>query len=190
MASSAVTRRIHYLDSASQCLLTISPAISAHLRLVRNNVAENGDRNSTQESNCSCSACGSMLLPGWTCESVRDSAQKRTRKDRLTKQKPDLKVIKWKCSRCNVVTTIEALKPERRQTVKPRSSRAADAAQADTTVDKPTVSSQLTLSTQQTSKKRGRSKKLSLQSILANQKKPDAKQSEGFGLNLMDIMKG
>ena len=189
MAPTSSGHRIQYLENASQSLLTTSPAISAHLQMVRNNVADqNEDRRSAQRSSRSCTACGTILVLGWTCEPIRDALLKRTRKDRIAKRIPGLKTIKWTCSRCDAITVFEAAKPERRHTEKVIPTQATTTAFVQPVADKPKV--QALLHPESTSKKRARLKRSSLQSMLLNQQKPRSKQPEGFGLDLMDLMKG
>ena len=191
MAPDSAAARLRYLDHASQCLLTSSPAISAHLETVRQEVAEEkGNSTSSEPFIRSCTACGNILVPGWSCKSIRETLPKRTRKDRIAKEKnPGVKVLKWQCSKCDAVTAIEAAKAGRQRIATVPSSRTASLAQKETPIPTSTKPSEATSNTSKASKKRAKGKKSSLQTMLANHNKLSANRPEGFGLDLMDLMK-
>ena len=190
MALKVVESRLRYLRNASESLFTSSPTVSAHLQTVRHAVAEGkGYGAASQQSKRDCTSCGSILVPGWSCKSVKEATAKRTRKDRLVPKQPGLKVIRRQCSKCDAVTTIETAKPKRDRKAQTSPSRPFPAAHQDRKSDKLPASPQPTFTPERTPRRRAKNKRSSLQSMLANQKKTGDKEPTGFGLDLMDFAK-
>ena len=191
MRTTNVAARLQYLDEASLRLLTTSPALSAHLQGARQALAdENGNEVVSHGSTWNCAACGSVMVPGLSCTSIRDPPRKRIRKDRLAKQEFAVKTVKLQCSRCDAITTIEAVKPERSRKVQVAQTRPTTSVHEDTAVENRIITKPTTESAEKTSRKRTRAKKsTSLQSMLAGQKVVKSKETQGFGLDLMDLMR-
>lgn len=190
MTSTSEASRSHYLENASRSLLVSSPAISAHLQSVRRvAVEEEKVKPLPQESHWSCTACGSILLPGRSYKSIIEPHLKRTRKDRLALRKNGIKATKLQCSKCNAVSIVEAMKPERTRMIKLAPPRLTDAVRGNTPSDRTPAASPQAPIIDRGPKKRARGKKSSLQSMLVNQGKGVTSNSTGFGLDLMDLMK-
>ena len=193
MPVAAPTSRLKYLDAASHLLVRSSPSTSAHLGAARRELVEDiAGGAPLQTSSDSCTACGNILIPGLSCNYVKVPQPKRTRKDRLQKKHDGLKVIKLLCSRCNTATVLES--PKRDRAIKTKDSRVGGRfsimAGADATTEPPRASgSQSNEAPTASSRKRARSKKSSLQSIVTDKKTANSIPSNGFGLDLMDLMK-
>lgn len=193
MAKVLVDARLLYLDNASKNLLKPSPAISAHLQSVRQSViGERDEVSSPQTTERTCAACGNILIPGWSCESITETSTKRTRKDRREKKRGSMKIVNLRCHKCDVITSIESTKPgaKRRkphQTQYPiLNATAAPGTTKETSLDLTSVPEEIAT---RPSRKRPRGKKASLQSMLAKQKTAESSTASGFGLDLMDLMK-
>lgn len=188
-----VDARLRFLDNASKSLCISSPAISAHLRTVRRSITDDKDgTTSVLGADGVCVACGSILLPGRTCNSISSACEKRTRQDRLMRNEKGVRIEKLKCQRCGSVSTIEkpGSKPKWRKP--PQNMRSFPVSEQETSKKaKPPSepSSKLVQHTERSTRRRPRNKKPSLHSMLADQKTVESKPTAGFGLDLMDLMK-
>ena len=179
-----------YLDHASQILLTSSPAISAHLQASRSHDPKDYEENSySRKQEQPCRSCGNLMVSGWSCTSIPNTASKRTRKDRLSMKGPNVETIKLQCLRCHAITTIESRKPARGIKVSRTSSQAVAtvATKVETSTFSPTTASAESPSS--ISRKRPRAKKSTLLSQLATQQTTAKTKPEGSSLDLMDFMK-
>lgn len=189
MAKTAATARTKYLEKASSRLLLPSPAVSAYLQTVRNGLLEQeGVEKSSHDGPKICPSCGTILVPGLTCQPARLS--KRSRTERLAMRGMGSKILRLKCSRCSAISTFESVKPGIvqkpntntdtliRSRIRPRELASI------TSSSTPTLKEPV-----QTSRRRARSKNSTLQSMLQSQQKVVSENSKGFGLDLMDFMK-
>lgn len=186
----ATTARLKFLDEAADLLAFTSPTAAAQLRSTQLESFQ-GDvaKASKIRKHQICGGCGELLAPGWNC-SVK--SKKRTRQDRLTQAK-DTKPMTLQCARCNSITKTEKarrlrIRPVQQQAVvqPPAKSENPSGVRKE---DRPAQSSSTpSASTNEGSiKKRNRNKKTSLQSLLADRKAAEPKQT--LGLGLMDFMK-
>lgn len=176
--------RIQYLDKASRRLFHSSPTVSAHLQIARKAIAgDNHERNSDSTSSDTCAHCGNILISGWSCILQPKPGPKRSRKDRLSQPKYVAKAVNLECTLCGKVTKIK--RPKGREDHRVENRRLIN---APTTSTEPTSNYTSSNDVKQVARKRTRSKKLSLQSML--EKKTEASQTnKGFGLEFSDFMK-
>ena len=188
MARASEEARFQYLEKASHQLLTSSPATSAHLQTVRKTAAEE-QTNATpsQAIDWTCTACGNILAPGWSCKNVNYGLVKRSRNDRLAQAKLGLKTFSLQCSLCGNITTIEDKKPVKGRQVPIRNIDKLPTVAAAPATNRPTQKS--TESIVQASRKRTRGKKSTLQSMLSKQDIVASEKPRGFNMDLMDFMK-
>ena len=183
MLSTSISARLNYLDKASKRLLVSSPAISAYLQSERNATSDEVDGVVSTTSNRSCNACGNILIPGWSCVQVKPAKKshggRKSRSQKLSREQRKLR-----CSMCHAITTFEPEKAaQAKNDLKP--SPKTHKSKANTA---PTTTPQPKADDMRTSNRRARSKKSTLQSMLADQKKREVELPKGFGLDLMDLM--
>ncbi|KXT00529.1 hypothetical protein AC578_4098 [Pseudocercospora eumusae] len=186
MAEAQRLRRQH-LDVASQMLMFSSPAVSAHLQMVNDQDYQISTPNAQTKS---CSACGSIMVLGWSCRRTTRDRTKRTRQDRLSESGRSA-TISLECLGCSSITTVvkENLRKPKNATIKhggtptqqiPSAQQLRAPKSAAEKVEAPTASDA-------GAKKRGRGKRSSLQAMLADRKTTGT--SPGFGLTMDDFMK-
>lgn len=190
MADRLINLRLRFLDDASKRLLGSSPAISAHLQTVRESIiGDEGDDHQPSPIS-TCVACGNLLLPGWSCESLSNTSGKRTRKERLGRKATGRRRVKFRCHRCNSTTTtvgaMLSLKSQKPREAPPSSGGVTSTPAIANSANTALSSKDLPRSSP---RKRPRTKKSTLQSMLANRKPAEPQVLQGFGLGLMDIMK-
>jgi hypothetical protein len=190
MISPSTDARLRYLEIASQCLLVSSPAISAHLQAERNSTLDEGDNETnTSRSHRSCNACGTILIPGWSCKAIEG-----VRQSRAGHTKPRQQVKMLLCSACGAMAVDNRLRktdrPQKPSTESRTSNKAPDTRAIDGRI--PNENSIASLQSKTThvkaSNRRTRNKKSTLQSMLADQKKADSEKPKGFGMDLTDLM--
>ena len=186
MISSSSSAQLNYLENASQRLLVSSPAVSAYLQSERNATLDKVDEVVSKGSNRSCNACGNIMIPGWSCERVKPvKGSQGGGKNRSYSRLHELR--KLRCSMCNAITTVEAEEPP--QANKDLNSTNSPAeTHKDRASSVPTTTPQQKANDMKTSNRRARSKKSTLQSMLADQKKTEVEKPKGFGLDLMDLI--
>ncbi|KAF7186470.1 hypothetical protein HII31_12172 [Pseudocercospora fuligena] len=187
MAEAQRARRGH-LDAVSQTLMFSSPAVSAYLQMVNE---QDFEISKPKAQTKSCSACGNMMVLGWSCRKTTVDRSKRSRQDRLSESRRSA-TTGLECLKCYSITKT-ALKESPR---KPKN--ATFKCGGTTTQEVPDVQPLLApkSATEKVEvppaldaggKKRGRGKKSSLQAMLADRKTTEA--SPGFGLSMDDFMK-
>ena len=186
MVSTSISARLKYLDNASKCLQVSSPAISAHLQSERNITSDEVDDVASKRIDRSCNACGNVLIPGWSCERVR-AANKSQEGRKSRSHNLAYRQRKLRCSMCTGITTVDAerapqAKKDLKSTYDPTETHKGKAKTA------PTFTPQPKADDIRNSNRRARSKKSTLQSLLADQKKTEVEKPKGFGLDLMDLM--
>lgn len=205
MTSTETDTRLRFLAKASDTLAVSSPSVSAYIRAATRDWSQL-PRTETEYPYNDCTACARHLLVGWSCEPVKTPEHRQTRKDRISAARIITKCVK--CSACgteNIIQHARRPKTARPKPLAPRkhpglailSKAEAKANRAPTPVTQPTQEVTPPLSKGQTpeptqakapGRRKARGKNSSLQALLAN-KKPEAPQSSGFGLDFMDFMK-
>ena len=189
MLSNSTEARLRYLDTASNLLLVSSPALSAYLQAERNSTFDDGDNETPAPiSHRSCNACGTILIPGWSCKGPRDARTSRNSRLKTSPKESRRQSKRFCCSTCGAVTTLEV--DSQRQT-KPKISDQLTATHAaqDSKANLDTIAtSQSDTTNVKASSRRTRSKRSSLQSLLAVQKKADSEKPKRLRMDLTDLM--
>ena len=187
MAKSGEPRRLQHLQAASSILQNTSPPVSAFLSSMRRTVAvENEIDLTTNERSQTCNACGTMLIPGWSCKIERETPGGKTRQARLSRSTvAGVKRTKLRCSTCSAVTVISSRKPPKVPKTAPNTAM-LDAVVSESKPTAPSVPDKAPSAT--VASRKARNKKSSLQSLLAGQKAASSGAGHS-GLNLMDFMK-
>lgn len=194
MASLATDTRIRYLDDISQTLFVSSPTVSAHVQSTRHALAESNDI-ALNDRGQICTACGSVLILGWSCKRISDPRRKQRRSGgrRLPSNESGARDLRVRCERCDAITTMSRTEPVRKIDKQAATAIVAppkNVQQQSATQDAPTAPTKPTESTRTTSRKRTRNKtSTSLQSLLkASQAATKSSESDGFGLAFNDFM--
>jgi hypothetical protein len=111
MADGLSSRSI-FLQRASDHLVVSSPAVSAHLRSVHQEVAARDNGKDLRGEGQACRACGNLLVSGWSCTSIAEPS-KKARKRKSSGPRSDVKVFNKQCSKCNTITKVVSQKPPR-----------------------------------------------------------------------------
>lgn len=200
MASTAASARLQHLQDASWALMASSPTVAAHLQSARMALMEeSGGSTSIAEDGRVCKACGSILIPGWSCETSSKKAKRRkhcSREDKKMSTPIAVGSFQLRCTRCHATNTLQSRKAPKAKTRTPSMSDAKPgqdlgllpAPVITTPAAKPSASKTNEVSTKVTGRK-ARGKKSSLHSLLASQKHPDPTPATKSGLDLMDFMK-
>lgn len=200
---------LRHLEQASQLLSATSPALSAFLGSEK--AALSSAYNIPREGNGTsktCSACNSILIPGWSCSTSRSRTlprkEKRGSEKHINGQSvtADKNQMVYECSKCHCKNkfnvTSHRPKAARRKSEMPVSGESIIQAPAPSV--KPTIPSELSSThkavsekeadraeTSATIKKRSRKTKHGgLQALLAKSKSESTSKS---GFDLMDFMK-
>lgn len=187
---SADMSRHAYLKEASSLLAMRSPAVSSRLGL--ESLAPQDTTEKLAKAIDFCTACGSLMVPGWSCKEIADRVSKRRRQDRSQKTLEGGKISRLECLRCHAFTVVESRRPARRspntaqsrvepQRVMMRRSpepeiKGFKLKEAEDSIVHPP-------------RKRARSKKSSLQALVSKQGGTAHSAVGGFGLDLIDFMK-
>jgi hypothetical protein len=202
MVSTEVEARLRFLEKASEAMAVTAPTVSSFMRASKREAASYHEIESTGSGNV-CSACGQLLLIGWSCETVRTGEHKQTRQQRISGKTTTTKCVQ--CSACGTENTFQHHKRRRPTASKPPSKvKVASPETAvlaeqpiPTTLPEQTPAASPLRSKEQTPeitqakptvRRKARNKNASLQALLAN-KKPDAPKASGYGLDFMDFMK-
>ncbi|KAI9862165.1 MAG: hypothetical protein M1813_004941 [Trichoglossum hirsutum] len=212
MAPDSVVSRLRYLNDAAHLLTVKSPAVSAQLLSQYNKIALKNELNPPDARRRGiCGACGSIMVPGWTCH-IHSQGEESPRKTRRKRQKskshnaapslvltPDgiemneLRVL-YKCQVCG--RTTRQIVPKKRASGRPARITAvphpltANPSIPAGNLDSNKVEPAKVASANASSKKRAKARKQGgLQALLAK-KKEGGEQKGDFGLDLMDLMKG
>jgi ribonuclease MRP protein subunit SNM1 len=187
----AFAARQRHLDQASLALLASSPAVSAYL--MEQSLAddlENAKAGSRKDRGKVCTACGNILLLGWSCHKVTAKRAGRhpiKSKESSTSGEILVNVVCGKCS--SKVTLHKQCRSPCVQGPKPEIAKPRPSTPAKEMETVPTANAGDTKPAPSTATNRkARGKKSSLQSLLAG-KRPPATQSAQGGFDLMDFMK-
>jgi len=184
-----VASRARYLQEAAHLLAVSSPAASAFLGLARNRLIDDtGSEVPAKEWGAlrreNCGACGSVLIPGWSCKisSVSNTHRKGSKsKSKVTDLDASTNIV-YQCSTCHR-TTKQALQPQSRRHMKRPKSNVATPLPIITKSsheDFPKIQKTANAS----SKQRQKSRKGGLQAMLEKNKTQTLKPD----LDLMDFM--
>ena len=213
MASSATAARLHYLNDASHLLALTSPSASAQVRsqlvsLAADQAVTLPDIRQTD----SCGACGSTLIPGFSCELSTERSLRLKPSGRTAAQaaqgssvdastwKPQARTRLLVCHVCGASTRIRMPDAPRRRTSRQPAAQKHTKGPLDTTKaatstqshsSSPATDPQQKGNASSSSKRRAKSRRQSgLQAILAQRRAADiaGRSSTGFGLDLMDLM--
>lgn len=189
MVSNSTEARLKYLDTASKFLLVSSPALSAHLQAERDSTLHDGE-NEMNSSTChrSCNACGTILIPGWSCKALRDARNLRNSHLKAHSKGSHPQLKRLRCSTCGAVSNFEIdgqQQTELKTSDQPVANHAVNSRKTNTYTIAPLQSKTNNV---KVSNRRARSKKSSLQSMLADQKKADSDKPKRFGMDLADLM--
>jgi RNase P subunit RPR2 len=181
--------RAKYLREATHLLAVSSPAASALLGSARNRFIEDVESDVPAKEwdalrRETCGACGSLLVPGWSCETSTKSQPKRTASSRNGKRN-DLAISKsstiYTCLRCQRRTE-QMLQPQPRRQLKNKTLVAPQPSMITNKTmkgdDPKTVKT-----ANASSKQRQKARKGGLQAML--EKNKTQKSSQGF--DLMDF---
>jgi len=209
-----------YLHQCAQALSTSSQSTSAFLESRYNNLQSeaqldeaSGRANSTaglfrkQSDSKSkpadtrwrhvCGACGNIMVPGWSCHSESASTRpryKRPRASGTSKQAAIARQFVQTCIRCGRSTAFKIdSEPRRKQKSAGATTHEVPAtllnrARSPSNIAAPLLETKPAASNNSSAKQRAKARKQGLQAQLAKSKTDTA--SRGFGLDLMDLMKG
>jgi hypothetical protein len=202
MISIEVEARLRFLEQASDALAVTAPTVSSFMRASKREAASYHELEPTGSGNV-CSACGQLLLIGWSCETVRTGEHKQTRQQRISGKTSTTKHVQ--CSACGTENMLQHHKRRKRIISKPLSKLKMASPEAAVPAERP-VPTPLPEQTpaasplpskeetpeiaqaKPTVRRKARNKNASLQALLAN-KKPEAPKDAGYGLDFMDFMK-
>ncbi|POS85281.1 hypothetical protein EPUL_004032, partial [Erysiphe pulchra] len=190
MMTSEVSARIRFLNESANLLFKSAPETSRYLMTKRNKLAWDNNVD-IAETNLSktCNACGTLMIIGWlgaiSIEPGIPKRQKRQRKKvEIKKQQP--RILIYECNTCHRKTRQNL--GSRLITVKERKSLRISSLQTQCLPNKyesePNTQNISMLAS--STRKRRRTKKNTLETILEQKRKP---QSSLFGLDLMDFLK-
>lgn len=190
MAIPGLAVRLRYLNESAHLLATTAPTTSRHLMARCSSlISENQIDRQPDLKKSACSACGSIIMPGWNCTVRIEGTSKRRDKRKVEKSgHSNAKVTVYKCEVCGMTTRFPLGTLQRIKNAQDSSKPAP--AKTSTT---PNAESKVTPSApvaESGNKKRSRKKRQrGLDAILAKQRASDTRGSGGFGLDLMDFMK-
>ncbi|KAF1841173.1 uncharacterized protein K460DRAFT_371179 [Cucurbitaria berberidis CBS 394.84] len=188
-----IERRARFLQEAAHSLAVTSPAASAFLGSTRINLIDDAHQViSSKEYDALrrevCHACGSLLIPGWSCTvSIRAQLKGKAKKPKdgsTTSMKSDKSTV-YDCFRCHRETT-ETLQPKpSRPLRKGKSHTAPDSKPAlDTQKSTREDDAKVVKSINASSKQRQKARKGGLQAMLEKNKTQTSSQG---GFDLMDF---
>lgn len=180
--------RLKFLKEAAQLLYVTSPTASASLGAVRNKLIEERDVDieaSTKEWNALrrevCGACGTLMLPAWSCEVTRELRPMEKPKAGTKKSRKEKDLV-YSCLRCHrrTVQPLPAapVRRTRKETRNMKAQKLDPAVSASSTADK----NKEVKSANASSKQRAKARKGGLQAMLAKSK------TQTKSLDLMDFM--
>jgi RNase P subunit RPR2 len=189
--------KLQFLEAAAYLLAVPSPTISATLGAARDRVLESQDVDTESHSKewdairrQFCGACGSVMIPGWSCEVRQENRPttmvKGTKKDTLmhsnNRKEKDIVYI---CSRCNRKTAqplrFRAATRPRGTSLRPTAVNPIPEVKDSSLQD----ATKVVKSANSSSKQRAKARKGGLQAMLAQSKNQG---SASKGLDLMDFM--
>lgn len=189
MASSRETgARAAFLQEAAQLLAVSSPSISAALGSARAKLVEDAGAEFTQKHYEAfqrefCGACGSLMIPGWSCQVTVQSGQAYKTKGATKKPMNSRKKTIYTCLRCHRETSQEIQQRAAQRLRKSKGHTDArstfDIRQLQTTEEPVKVVKSINA----TSKQRQKARKGGLQAMLDKSKA----QNTNSGFDLMDF---
>ncbi|KAK5112624.1 hypothetical protein LTR62_003939 [Meristemomyces frigidus] len=188
--------RNRHLSAASDLLIISSPQLSSYLQMqTLQNRSQSGILQTKAEGDI-CLACGTKLLPGWSCKVLRQVSKggKPRRNDGLSL---GAKMRKVQCFRCNTISSLSR-GPWRPRDLSGKLARHVPTATTTTVPDgtepatttipagvaKPALSEVAS-----SSSRKARSKKSSLQALLGNRVPAPGSGKAKYSLGLEDFMK-
>jgi len=186
--------RIDFLQNAAALLTVSSPAASAHLRSFQHQVADEQGVAIPEAGDKVCTACGSLLIPGWSCKTITHD-EKRARRSTAKRKpgsRPDVKTLRLQCSSCNTIATLQSAKPRRvPKKIPTRSVPTLEIAQEPNLPISQSANLQSPKVANTMASRKTRGKKTSLQALLAanQQQQRNSQPIAKRGLDLMDFMK-
>ncbi|KAF2869981.1 hypothetical protein BDV95DRAFT_454573, partial [Massariosphaeria phaeospora] len=184
--------RVKFLQEAAHVLAIGSPTTSAALGAARDRLLEtqNADIDAPNKDWDAlrrelCGACGSLMVPGWSCAVTRRAPpakpSKKSKEDTSQRVSRPEKTVTYSCLRCGR-KTIQSL-PLRPPKHMKKAARKNASNDPQSTPDDP---SRLTKAANASSKQRKKARKGGLQALLEKSKTQTSNQS-GLGLELMDF---
>lgn len=185
------TRKARFLQEAAHLLAVSSPAAASFLGSARHELITGADANvPTKEYDAicreACSACGNVLIPGWSCKvSTRSSSQLQSAKGKKSDKshrKLESRSV-YECLRCHRETI---------QTLQPKPPRQTKKAAKDVASNPATKSSEpvteandkISKTVNASSKQRQKARRGGLQAMLEKKK---SQNSNTGGFDLMDF---
>ena len=192
MAQSIENAKLRFLESAACSLSTSAPATSAHLMIHKQTeAAKHGIKSSVYKgaADVVCGACGTLLIPGLTCENTIEQSRipgphaPRPKSRREATQRNEQKYLVVKCLKCHRFTKHRLEKPQSAGIKRPASTSGP---QLDSTESSVAVESK-TVSRNASSRQRAKSRRGGLETLLKQQQ--NTMKAESTALDLMDFMK-
>ena len=198
MAIEAMEAKIKFLDASACHYAVVAPATSAHLMLQRNSEAAVNSVPLQIEGSRACRACGTILIPGSTSRTsiVRERATKS--RSRSREQGKDgragtpVKSLKVDCLKCHRYEKKPLQDTGSTNSRKPSGLLAQTVPSVSGSVDK--NPSDMTQSARvgtasAGSKQRAKARKHGGLQAMLEKTKVSTNSSQGFGLDLLDLMK-
>ena len=192
MAQSIEKVKLRFLESAACSLSTAAPAISAHLMIHKQTEAAKHvlkDYIRKEASTVACSACGTLLIPGLTCENTIEQSRSsephapRPRSRRGATKRKEQKYLVVKCLKCHRFRKHRIEKSQSADIKKPVSTSNT---QLDSTESGVAIEPKI-ISRNASSRQRAKSRRGGLETLLKQQQKPT--KADSTALDLMDFMK-
>ncbi|KAK7549489.1 hypothetical protein IWX49DRAFT_36969 [Phyllosticta citricarpa] len=203
--------RLRFLDESARLLSFGAPETSSFLEAQHDRLlVEHGMTVPETRRREVCSACGTILIPGYSCKVLHErkrpaAAQRKGLEGRIAKQKDARKVSNcddgkekvYLCSNCHSETRVPLpaararINKAKKGIQAPLPEAQASSSETSTTAGPSAAVAEKGLSSTAnvSSKKRAKARKGGLQAMLANSKKESKPASQGFGLDLMDLMR-
>ncbi|KAK0282010.1 hypothetical protein LTR35_007107 [Friedmanniomyces endolithicus] len=192
--STPASTRIAFLQDAADLLTFSSPPASAHLRSVQHQIADDQGVQSPKDGDKVCFACGSVLLPGWSCKTIMHDERRarRSMAKRKPGPRPDVKTLRLQCSLCNAINTTQSDKPRRvSKLISTRFVPTLEVTQDPKVLPPPSADVHSPKLANTSASRKTRGKKTSLQALLAasQQQQCNNQPTAKRGLDFMDFMK-
>lgn len=179
MTTAAADARLRFLNGVAERLVVSSPATSAYVQSVRLAALHNDD--SADGEDGICTACGNILILGWSCNIPKTA--KRIRATRIASSLDQQQSIAVQCERCNSAMFINKAKRSKTQGITQTSKL------SHPRVPEPIQTTSIETKEKPSARRRPRNKKASLQSMIASNPSSTSGRDTGLGLDLMDLMK-
>ncbi|KAK7536176.1 uncharacterized protein J3D65DRAFT_406832 [Phyllosticta citribraziliensis] len=202
METKDFSARLRFLDDSARLLSFGAPETSSFLEAQHDRLlVENGMAVPELRRREVCGACGTILIPGHSCRILQERKQPAAVQDngangRISKQKGTRKAVKggdgkekvYVCSKCHSETRIPLPTPKARMNKMKKGTHDAAAETSESGVE-PVAERPVSSVANVGSKKRAKARKGGLQAMLASSRKENKPASQGFGLDLMDLMR-